>query len=321
MALVRLSDYATILNLNISDLAVRDFKTAQKKADGWYVDDIEIFDYIKNSGSFVLLYKCSDKLNIPIKSLIKMAKSNCFKTAIFVDKRWYIAKKEVDLFPPLDDSMVKMSEYCKIYNLKPNTLRKHIKSMKTVRRINKLFFIDKNETPPINNEPLSEDFITLADYAKNNDILLITLQKAVQKGEYKSAVKRKSRWFIDKNEPCHNKKRGTNAYSKMIVEDFTKYTDTYISLTEAAALMGTSVGKLRDDIHKGVYKGKTIKYHNRWYIDMSNIALVSAKDYARINHIPYDAVIRFLNSEYCKTSRKINNRWFVNKYEPFKRIK
>lgn len=200
------------MNISQSTLSARarrgKFDTAQLIDGIWYIDEDEIISCMppkdKEGNPLIRLTDCCDKLGIPKRNINNFAAKGNFETAILYFNKWYISQKEVDEILTKTKDLIRYSDYCKMYHLKPASLAKYLKDFKSVCKINGLIYIDKNEKPPMNNEPLPSNYVTLKEYADLYNIKLITLQKSVQSGKYKSAVKRLKTWYIDKYEPCHN---------------------------------------------------------------------------------------------------------------------
>lgn len=106
---------------------------------------------------------------------------------------------------------IKVADYAREKGINPYVIKKKIKDgvfftaelMEDYPLKRKAWFVEKFELDEHFNgyvSDLSEDYITLDEYATLYSIPIAIVKKRAQEHQFKTAVKSKSRWYVNKNE-------------------------------------------------------------------------------------------------------------------------
>lgn len=204
----------------------------------------------------------------------------------------------------MENELVKLVDYAKIKGVGIDSLKEKARKgiFKTAIKKGKTWYAEKTELDTIYCDYKvlsSKDFINLEEYASLYGINQSTLHRAVQFGQYKTAVKYKRRWYIDKNE-------------KPALDD-------YLTITEYAKLHN----KPRSEILKLVNKGliKSIKFNDKGgniYIPKNEklINYISLNKYANIHNVPYYRILDDAKNNVYSSVKVVNTKWYIDMEEP-----
>lgn len=204
----------------------------------------------------------------------------------------------------MENELVKLIDYAKDKGVGIDSLKEKARNglFKTAIKKGKTWYADRLELDAIYCDysvPPSKDYINLEEYANLYGLNQSTLHKAVQLGQYKTTVKYKKRWYIDKNE-------------KPALDD-------YLTITEYAKLHN----KPRSEILKLVNKGliKSIKFNAKGgniYIHKNEklINYISLNKYANIHNVPYYRILDDAKNNVYSSVKIVNTKWYIDMDEP-----
>lgn len=202
------------------------------------------------------------------------------------------------------NEFVKLIDYAKEKGVGIDSLKEKARNgiFETAIKKGKTWYAEKTELDAIYCDYsilTSKDFINLEEYADLYGLNQSTLHKAVQLGQYKTAVKYKRRWYIDK-------------YEKPVLDD-------YLTITEYAKLHN----KPRCEILKLVNKGliKSIKFNDKGgniYIHKNEklINYISLNKYANIHNVPYYRILNDAKNNVYSSVKVVNTKWYIDMEEP-----
>lgn len=297
---------------------VRGFYKSAKCVDNiWYVDEDEFVQLLpidENGNRLSPLTECVQQANVSKNTIVNDIKKGKIKSAKKIGSLYYVSLAELKkLYPSqetLEKKYMKAVDYARMHNIYPNTYYTLCRTgkVRSAKQINKTWYVLKDAPLPKGYEDLPENYISSVEYAKRHNVKLVTLQKSIQQGLYKSAIKNKRNWFLDENEPCINLQR-----TDEVIED------SYISSVEASKLYGMDVTTINMKCRNGFYKSAK-KVNGRWYVDKEEVkppflGLVRAEEYARKHHMSRSKVVKYVNSGKSKTGIRYCNRVYISLYE------
>lgn len=155
-----------------------------------------------------------------------------------------------------------------------------------------------------------DNYITLLQYAKNNEVDYDTLLTDVKHGVYHTAVKSGLHWYIDGNENCKTVKEG-------------KGFDDFLTVGEFAKLHNTTRKSIIEDVRLGLYE-TAVKIGSYWYIHKDEPCKTLTDDYlsvtayAKLHGIDRIKLRKAVEQGLYESVKKKNNRFFIRKDEPVK---
>lgn len=203
------------------------------------------------------------------------------------------------------NNLEKLIEYAKNNGIGYDSIKANAREgkLKTAKKIGKTWYAELEELNKFyenySNLP-SDDYIVLEEYAKLYGIVLMTLQVDVKNKRYKTAIKHKKRWYIDKNEKPQQA--------------------GYLTVSEFAKLHHKTSSDIRKLINKGLLKALKFNSDNRFFIAESEefIDYISINKYANLNDVPYYIILIDIHNNVYNTAVNQNGRWYLDREEPCK---
>ena len=351
---ISLAAYAKMHGLNRvklrKDVEAGLYKSAKKKNNRWLilknetVKESAVKPIAPDKLNYVSASQYAKNHNVKRISVLDDIKAGYYETAEFINSRWYIHKDEP--CKTLTDDYITLTAYAKLHNVSRMKLVDDVNKgvYSTVIKKGSHTYIKKDEEfKSFDRRKFSQmpEYISIKEYAVINGFSYQKILNDVKEGLYSTAYCRNTRWYIDKNEPCKSTdKRKESAKSFKAVPE-KKQEKTEISVAEYAKLNGISYQKALTDVKDGVYDNAYCK-NNRWYINKNepcksidkrkqrgkkaksetdseeNPMLVSVADYAKLNDLPYQKVLKDVKDGLYETAVQKKSRWFLDKNESVK---
>lgn len=243
------------------------YKSAEHINNEWYVDEEEFVQLLpidENGNRLKLLSECMQQISVSRTTVINDIQSGKIKSAKKIGSSYYVSSaelKELYSLQGLTEKYMRAVDYARLHNIYPDTYRNLCRNGKipSARQVGKTWYVLKDAPLPESYADLPDGYISVAEYADKHNVTLITLQKSLQQGLYKSAIRHKQNWYINENEPCINLQR-----TDEVIED------SYISSIEAAKLFNVDKSTIHKRCQKGFYESAK-KINNRWYIDKKEL--------------------------------------------------
>lgn len=265
---VSLRKYADINEIDIlvlrQDVNNGLYKTAKKINNRWYLKPQERCHSYRGMSNYITSSKYAEMNGVPHQLLITDITAGKYKTAVKHYKHWYIDKNEelkthVSEDTQLKDKYISVAEYAILHNVRNKKVLADIKSglYETAEYIGSRWYLKEDEPC----KTLSEEYISLAAYAKMHGVSRIRLREDVLQGMYTTAVSHNGlRTYINKNEEfkSFDRRKKENKVQK----------SQYISVSKYADVHDISYQKLLIDVKAGVYETAEQR-GSRWFIDES----------------------------------------------------
>ena len=240
------------------------YNTAKKYNNRWYLKPQERCHSYKGMNNYISSLEYSKQHNVSHQQLIEDITAGKYKTAVKYYKHWFLDKDEDCKTSALKSEQtngkyITVSKYAKIHNVKNKKVLADIKAgrYETAEYIGSRWFLDADEPC----KTLTEDYISLAAYAKLHGVSRVRLREDVLQGLYSTATSRDgSRIFINKNEKFKTFDRRK--------KDNKPKQSNYISISKYAEIHGVSYQKVLLDVKAEVYQSAELR-GSRWFIDES----------------------------------------------------
>lgn len=305
------------------DVRVGVYETAVKIGSYWYIHKDEPCKTLTDDYLSITAYAALHGID-RIK-LRRAVEQGLYKTAKKKNKRYYIHKDEpvkefVDFKGEIiTDDFIPVSMYATLHNVKRIKVLDDISKgiYETAKQIGTRWFIQKDEPC----KTLTEDYISLAAYAKLHGVSRAKLLDDIENGVYLTVKHKGSCTYIHINEEF--KSVDKRKKSKAIIEP------EYISVPEYAKQHNFSYLKILEDVKKGVYSTAYQK-GSRWYIDSAEpcksidrrkkINYIPISEYARMHNISYQKMITDMKKGRYTTVEQRGSRWYIDETEPLNNV-
>lgn len=270
---------------------------------------------------YLTIKEYADKNDLDAKKVKEDVIAGKYHTAKKVANVWYIRKYERPKTFAIPKDYILLSKYAETHSVTYKLILQDVKDGKysTAQKFSRNWYIDKNEIcvtleQESGVEKTDNNLISLPQYAAMVGFSYAKIKTDVENGLYETAIKKKSRWYIDKTEPCKS-------------VDSRKKKD-YILLRSYAELHNVSYPKIQRDVKAGLYK--TVKQiDGKWYIQSDEefksqdkrrlgTDLVSVKRYADEHELPYQKVMADVKKGLYVSAIQNGNRWYLDRKEKVK---
>ena len=185
---------------------------------------------------------------------------------------------------------------------------------KTAKKINNRWYL-KPQEKCITYRGMDK-YLSARKYAQEHEVSYEKLLDDVKNGVYTTAVQDGAIWLIDKSEPCK-----TSTTDRRNTPEL----DGYLSTTEYATKHDVTRIEILTDIKAGIYKS-AIQINGRWYIKKDEVCQTYGDDYitlagyAKLHNVSRSKLLSDIESGLYTTAIMKNDRWLINKNEPFKSV-
>ena len=256
---IRISEYAEQHNQNIffiKSLVYRGLLNAYRGMDNhFYIHKDEKFI------EYISLKKYAEFNQVIYYAFLNDIHNGVYASATNKTGKWYIDKNEpcksrkkkkpaVDVDKLKEEGYISISEYADNHKKKKSDIYNLIKAGLLnfyQDSISRRIYIKQSEK--------LIDYIKLPEYAKLHNVTYSKVLRDVRKGIYRTAIRPKWDWYIDRNEP-------------VAISDTYKTDEEYITLPEYAKLKNIPYQRLAMDVRHNIYK-TAVKLGGRWYIKRS----------------------------------------------------
>ena len=272
---------------------------------------------------YLTIKEYAEKNDLDSKKLKQDVIAGKYHTAKKVGNVWYIRNYERPKTYDIPKNYILLSDYAENHNIDYKYIHKDVKEGKylNAQKFGRNWYIDRyetcvTETPIVESTVLPSNYISVKEYASLVGFSYMKVKRDVEEGLYSTAVKNKSRWYIDKNEPCKSFDRRKNTNANVIL------------LREYARLHNVSYPRIQRDVKAGVYK--TVQHINgKWYIDGDEefksfdkrklgSELITVKQYSENHSLPYQKVLNDIKNGIYTSAIQRNKRWYIDRKETVK---
>lgn len=202
--------------------------------------------------------------------LYKEVSKGNFETAELIDGRWYVDEEEVFNRLPIDKNgnrMIRVRDCSSLFTCKRGAVEQLVKSgeIKTVKQIGKTLYVSPDDVAKIFPR-VNKGYMVAWDYASVHKVPQLSVIKACRKGEFKTAEKINSFWYIKEDEPLPKSLKG-----ELLVPE------NYIPISQWAKINSVNYDTIYRAVRVGTFKN-AIKVAGVLYLDKNehhNIATIT----------------------------------------------
>lgn len=304
------------LRVILEDVENGVYSTAKIIDGRWYLKPQEKCHSYRGMQDYIPLSKYANNNGVDYHALLTDVKKGLYNTAVKSGLHWYIDSNEKCKTGKKGEGFIgflSVGEYAKLHNTSRKSITEDVRLgiYETAVKIGSYWYIHKDEPC----KTLSDDYISLAAYAKLHGIDRIKLRKAVEQGLYESAKKKNRRIYLHKDEPV---KEYVEYKGEVIQND-------YMPVSQYAKMHNVKRIKVLDDISKGLYKTAK-QIGTRWFIQKDEPCKTLTEDYitlaayAKLHKVSRSKLLDDIDNGVYTTVKRKGSCTYIHKDEEFKSV-